>query len=405
MPLHAERTAPGGRLQRPQGRSPLLPGRLGRHLAIVAVALLIELAMAGGSGPTRFGFTMPSWTMALIAVVVFSTLLWRIRFPWPVFFITLTHGAAVAAVAPSYQPFMGVLVGLYGVARNAPRRQALLALGLTSLVWGIEAYNSTTFDDDWTFSTGWTAPLGTFAVLSGMAGAVYTFARAKRKLDEIELLRSRARESHIALRVQEDRVETARDLHDRVSNSIAATLMGLDSLSLFRDDLPPQGAKSLDLTRSAARQSMHEIRDVLAVLRAADAPLEDDDDLHPDLEGMLVELQRSGVAGIEVEVTHKGDVVKLGDEVQECAALCIREAVTNAAKYGVSQTEIGIDWRDDPILITVRNANGERQLPDTSMRGGLGLGGIIDRVTSLGGSVSLDAEADVFTLRLQLPRE
>lgn len=355
--------------------------------------------MAGLDGRTRFGFTIPAWALVLLAVAVFSTLLWRRQFPWPVFFLTLSHAVALAVLAPHYQPFMGVLFGLYGVARSTPRRPALLALGLTSVVWGINTYNTTRFNE------GLTTPIGAFAVFSLIAIGVYSFARAKRRLDEIEVLRGQARESHIALRVQEDRVTTARDLHDRVSNSIAATLMGLDSLTLFREDFSPQAAKSLDLTRSAARQAMHEMRDVLGVLRAADPSLDDADELHHDLEGMLVELQRSGIAGIEVEVTHKGEVVELGEEVQECAALCIREAVMNAAKYGVNRTEIGIDWRDDPILITVRNANGDRQVLDPSLRGGMGLGGIIDRVTSLGGAVGLDAEVDVFTLRLRLPRE
>lgn len=374
-------------------------GKLWPQIAFVAAALLIELTLAGLSGETRFGFTIPPWALALIAVLVFTTLLWRRQYPWPVFLITLTHAVTIAILVPSYQPFMGVLSGLYGVAQATSRRQALPALALASVVAGINTYNTTTFND------GLATPIGAFAIFSLMGVVVYSFARARRRFDEIEVLRDRARESHIALRVQEDRVATARDLHDRVSNSIAATLMGLDSLSLFRAELSPQAAKSLELTRSAARQAMHEIRDVLGVLRATDNSLDDDDDLHPDLEDILVELQRSGVAGIEVEVTHNGEVVELGQEVQECAALCIREAVTNAAKYGVSHTEIGIDWRDDPILITVRNANGDRQLPDASLRGGMGLGGIIDRVTSLGGGVGLDAEADVFTLRLRLPRE
>lgn len=389
---HTQRPAVSRQWRRP-------PGRLGPQLAVIAVALVIELTMAGLHGETRFGFTVPGWVLALVAALVFGTLLWRVRFPWAVYLITFTHAIVLSLVVPSYQPFMGVLAGLYSVARIRPRREAISALALTSVVWGINTYNTTTFNE------GIATPVGAFAVFSLIAVAVFSFARAKRRLDEFEVLRSRVWESDVALRLQEDRVTTARDLHDRVSNSIAATLMGLDSLSLFKDELSPRAMKSLDLTRSAAQQSMHEIRDVLGVLRATEDSLEDgDDQVHLDLEEMFVELQRNGVAGVEVEVTHKGAVVELGDHVQECAAHCIREAVTNAAKYGVAQIEIGIDWRDDPIVVTVRNANGARQLPDPSLRGGLGLGGIIERVTSIGGGVGLEAKADAFTLRLRLPR-
>lgn len=391
MSPHTQKPTTDGLVQRP-------PGKLWPQVLVIAVVLLIELTMSGLTGWSRFGFTIPGWALVLIAIPVFSTLLWRVQFPWVVFFITFAHAVTLSIVAPMYQPFAGVLGGLYSVARVKRRREALVALALTSVVWGINVYNTTTFNED----AG--TPLGAFAILSLFAVAVYSYARAQRRVDEIDALRGRARDSHIALRLQEDRVETARDLHDRVSNSIAATLMGLDSVYLFKDELSPRALKSLDLTRSAARQSMHEVRDVLGVLRATDSATLDGSEVSLDLEEILVELQSNGVAGIEVEVTHKGEVVELGHEVQECAAHCIREAVTNAAKYGVSRTEIGIDWRDDPIVITVRNANGVRQLPDPSLRGGLGLGGIIDRVTALGGAVGLEARADVFTLRVRLPR-
>jgi two-component sensor histidine kinase len=82
----------------------------------------------------------------------------------------------------------------------------------------------------------------------------------------------------------------------------------------------------------------------------------------------------------------------------------VREAVTNAVKYGVELVQIEVDWRPDPFVILVRNANGERQLVDPSMSGGLGLGGIITKVAEVGGSVRLESEADVFTLELRLPR-
>lgn len=378
-------------------------GRLWSDVAIIGTALIIEYTLSGVNGKTRFGFTIPSWVMALIALLVFSTLFWRRRFPWPVYAITMIHGMTVAFVAPYYQPFTGVLLGMYGVARYAPRKQALAALFGTIIVWAITTYNTTTFDSDWTVEDGWGTPVGAFAVFFGMAAAVYTYARGRRRIDEMETLRVRARDSDIALRLQEDRVATARDLHDRVSNSIAATMMGLDSLSTFAASLPPHGVNSLEVTRNAAGQAMNQIRDVLGVLRNDEREIEDDEP-QPDLEEMLVELQRNGIGGVEVQVTHRGEIVELGDEVSECAAMCIREAVTNAAKYGEERAEIGIDWREDPIIITVRNAKSYRELSEPALRGGTGLSGIIDRVTVLGGSVMLEADRHTFTLRIRLPR-
>jgi signal transduction histidine kinase len=375
-------------------------GRLSIAVTVSLLAYVAELTLSGLTGETRLGPDLPPWGVALLALPLFVALLWRRDRPWTVFLIGIVQATVIALLIPTYQPFAGNLVALYALARHRPMRDTLIGLALLAIPWTI----ITVVNVSAIPGNGPAQVIGAMAVYWGAAFVMVAMGKSQRRAREIYALRSRAREAELAIRMQEERLRLAHELHDRVANSVAAVLVGLDGMQRHVEVMPAPAARTMDLTHVSARQAMREIRDVLGVLRTTD-PLEPTghDDTE-DLETVLSELQTNGLAGVDTDVRSVGDPVTLPPAVDGCAARCVREAVTNAVKYGVELVQIEVDWRPDPFVILVRNANGERQLVDPSMSGGLGLGGIITKVAEVGGSVRLESEADVFTLELRLPR-
>lgn len=391
-PERGERGAPRILLDRPSGR-------LVVAVSVAVLAYVAELTLSGLNGQTRFGPEIPPWGVALLALPLFVALLWRRDRPWTVFLIGIVQATAMAVLIPTYQPFAGNLVALYALARRRPRRDTLVALGLLAIPWTIiTVVNVSGFEGN-----GPAQVVGALTIYWGVSVAMAAMGRSQRRAAEVYALRSRAREAELAMRLQEERLTLAHELHDRVANSVAAVLVGMDVIKRDAEGVPAPMARTIELTDLSARQAMREIRDVLGVLRAADLPqLGGSDD--EDLETVLRQLQTDGLTGVSADVRSLGDPATLPPAVDGCAARCVREAVMNALKYGVDVVEIEVDWRPDPFVIRVSNANGSRELVEPSMSGGLGLGGIITKVAEVGGAVRLESESDVFTLELRLPR-
>jgi len=91
--------------------------------------------------------------------------------------------------------------------------------------------------------------------------------------------------------------------------------------------------------------------------------------------------------------------------MDECATRCVRDAVTNAANYGISSVAVEVDWREDPFTISIRNGHGPpNRLPDRAFGSGAGLGRILLNVIEAGGTMNLHVDDTASVLRLALPR-
>lgn len=371
-----------------------------RPLVLVAVlGYVVGATLSGLVGVTRFGATLPTWAVALMVLPAFVAALWRYDHPWPVFAVVLVQTLTLAVLIPDYQPIAGALVGLHAIARQRPMREVQIALGLFAVPFLIIVASIGRGNEDDRILT-----MVSGALIYGAAVfVVVLLGHSQRQARELRATRARAYDAMVDLRLQEDRLVVARDLHDKVANSIAAVVMGLDGMRRTHPDLPPPLDHSMELANASAVLAMKETREILAVLHNDEADLEDEPDLQ-DLESTLMRMQTMGWAYVDVEVTSIGESVPLSAPLDECATRCVREAVSNAAKYGVSSVSIEVDWREDPFSMVIRNSRSRGRLPDPSLRGGVGLSVIMHLVTEVGGSVSLETDAESFTLRLLLPR-
>jgi signal transduction histidine kinase len=205
-------------------------------------------------------------------------------------------------------------------------------------------------------------------------------------------------------RVLEERARIARELHDVVAHhmsviSVQAStaeyrLTGMEEAT--RDEFRSIGAQ--------ARESLAEMRRLLAVLRSEDEDGRRAPQPGPErLESLVESAER---AGVPVALTVTGLPVDLPDTVALTVYRVAQEALSNVVRHAPgSRTDVEVRVDGADVVVTVVNAapagGGDSPEPHGA---GLGLVGMRERVTILGGTLETGPTADGgYAVRARLP--
>ncbi len=204
----------------------------------------------------------------------------------------------------------------------------------------------------------------------------------------------RTREEEARLRVTEERMRIARDLHDVVAHHMAvANAQAGTAAHLFETD-PELSKKILTELQATTSSVMLELRDTVGVLRQTGA---DTDDLEPapGLDQLTDLLEVCSSAGLTVNLEIEGEPRDLSPGVDLTAYRIIQEALTNATKYSASAVaSLRLRYSSTRITITVTN---ELRPDDESGPGdhGYGIIGMRERAHAIGGELRVDDSSDV----------
>ncbi|MGQ1839185.1 sensor histidine kinase [Kocuria turfanensis] len=249
-----------------------------------------------------------------------------------------------------------------------------------------------------------------FLLLSTLLGAGIRHFRQQRQRSEqrvrdLEILNERLRE--------DERQALARDLHDVVAHEL--TLITMQTMSRRRSEDVGELHQVLETVEGAARSALHELRVLLRLLR------DENDGDHPrDVTGAglaigsLDQVVTSLAASLrdlrfdpQVELT--GDLEATPTTVRGTAARILQEAVTNIIKYAPrgSRCLISVAADDHELKLRVTNPL-PRSSPHAAGRSselssGLGLRGIAERVSLLGGHAESGPEGGQWVLDVCLP--
>ena len=185
----------------------------------------------------------------------------------------------------------------------------------------------------------------------------------------------------------EERRRIAREIHDGLGQELAAAKMIVDGI-LARDSSPSMKQASADASQLVDR-AIQQVRTISHLLHP---PLLDEVGLVSALRWYLEGLtERSGIE-IRLEVDPP-DLSRLKPELETAIFRIIQEALTNMFRHsGAHNGSIGVVENDGVIKVTVRDDGKgiEEQVvqlrPDSL---GVGIGGMRQRVTELGGSLRL----------------
>ncbi|MEV4467251.1 histidine kinase [Micromonospora echinofusca] len=228
-------------------------------------------------------------------------------------------------------------------------------------------------------------------VAAGAAGEA--LRQAERRADEAE----RTREEAALRRADEERLHMARELHDTLTHQISVIKVQAEvavHLARRRGEPVPE---ALLVIQEAGREAARELRATLEALR-------DDGRTPPHGLAHLPELvRRVRMSGLDATLTIAGRRQDVPVAVDRTAYRIVQESLTNVARHAAAATaSVRVDYRPDALAIRVDDDG--RATPDAPPVPGIGLLGMRERVTALGGRLRAEPRSEGgFTVHAELP--
>ncbi|MEU6083874.1 histidine kinase [Streptomyces sp. NPDC047108] len=183
-----------------------------------------------------------------------------------------------------------------------------------------------------------------------------------------------------------ERAAIARELHDVVSHSVSMIAVQAESATYTTPGLPPEGREALQLIAGTARDSLHELRHLLNVLRK-DGEQKSGSAPQPTLERLDDLLEQHRTVGGSAELRAEDGIPVLLPSVEMSVYRVVQEALTNARRHAPgAHTVVVLARRPDRLLLRITD-DGPGP-PKGCPAGGHGLIGMRERVTLLGGELS-----------------
>ncbi|GAA1607253.1 histidine kinase [Catellatospora bangladeshensis] len=233
------------------------------------------------------------------------------------------------------------------------------------------------------------------AWLVAAAAAGEALRQAERRADEAE----RTREETALRRAQEERLHIARELHDTLTHQISVIKVQAGvAVHLARrrgEQVPP----ALLAIEEAGREAARELRATLEALR-------DDGRTPPHGLAHVPDLvARARSAGLDATLTIEGQRHDVPAAVDRTAYRIVQESLTNVARHAAAATAaVRIDYGPDVLAIHVDDDG--RAVPGATATPGVGLLGMRERVTALGGRLRAEPrDGGGFSVRAELPVE
>ncbi len=228
-------------------------------------------------------------------------------------------------------------------------------------------------------------------VAVGMALAVFTARRTLRLEEELEQryqegARTRRELQELSAKLlsaqEEERRAISRELHDEVGQSLSALLMEAGNAAAH---VPPNSAdvrRHVDSIKRLAEASVNVIRNMTLLLRPS---MLDDFGLVPALEWQAREVSKR--TGLRVQVSADDTAGELPDTLKTCIYRVVQEALHNCARHAHARSvRVVVEQGERRIMLTVEDDGAGF---DARRVRGLGLVGMEERVTHLGGSFSV----------------
>jgi signal transduction histidine kinase len=367
-------------------------------LALFGAAVLGASLAGPGAGRPPYGW------VALVLAGVACLALFRAR-EHPRATVAVTTVCAVAAGSLGYllTPLLlaPVMYALYWLAASTASRTAWTYGGVTATLVVGAAVGVDNLDQTLVFRTVGPA---LWLLLPLVMGSRSRLRHAY--LDSVQARAEhaeRTREEEARLRVTEERMRIARDLHDVVAHHMALANAQAGTAAHLLETDPGLTKRLLTDLNATTSSVMLELRATIGVLRdmsdSGAEPLEPT----PGLARLPALLEACGSAGLAVGLTVEGEPQELPPGVDLTAYRIIQEALTNATKYAASATaSLCLRYSGNRLTISVANdtRTGDEPRPVSP---GYGILGMRERAHAVGGDVRVTDSGAGFEVVTALP--
>ncbi|MFJ8857761.1 sensor histidine kinase [Streptomyces sp. NPDC102451] len=361
---------------------------------VVGVIVMVGTgATAHGQGREPLGLVARLLLVAAVAVLL-------VRHRHPVVAVAGTSAATLVYLGLGYPygpVFLAVAVGCFGAIVSGHRKAAWWSLGalwaghLLAAHW---LYRWLPPKGDgpapWAqeaFVTAWVVAIVAAAELLRVRREQWAAARAERDAAEKR-------------RADEERLRMARELHDVLAHSISVINVQAGVGLALLDSDPEQARTALTTIKSASKEALGEVRQVLENLRTpGDAPRSP----APGLDRLPELVDQAAGAGLTVTVETDGTRVPVPPGADLAAFRIVQEALTNVVRHSGSRTaRVGIAYGGAYLGLLVDDEG--PATGDEAGGSGNGLVGMRERAAALGGTIDAGPRSDGgFRVTAELP--
>lgn len=337
----------GGRVLRAHGQRAITTAH--RHPGGTNLALAVGLAALSG-GRLGHGGGL-DWGTGLLTLALSAPLVLRRRYPLGVFAALAAAAAVQWQIAGPMLADAALLIALITVALHRPRRMALLASGVLEVGVVLASVR-------WYLAGSWIRSLVflTAMVAATVLGGVNLRARrahlaaAADRAERSE--RDREQQARMAAAAERNRI--AREMHDVLAHSLAVIVSLADGAAAKLHREPDRAATAIGQIAELGRQSLHDTRHLLDVLRS-DEPRELGSQARPqstldDLDDLVARMRATG---LHATLTRAGTPVRLPAGVGLTAYRITQEALTNTIKHAADAHVVRVELRYEPAQLSI----------------------------------------------------
>jgi signal transduction histidine kinase len=325
---------------------------------------------------------------------------WR-RFPLGVFEATAAASVVLVGLGYPLDLMLGPTAALYLLAASRGRHVSWTPRTTLTVAGLLVAYLGAAAADQGSF------PYSEL-LHSGLAWAVAWFAGERTRLRRAHIteLKERARrtereaERERQLAAAEERARIARDLHDSAGHAISVIAVRAGAARLRHHQDPDRSLRALEAIENLARQTAHEIDQIVGSLRRDD-PANGAIAAPSGLASLDTLITRHRAAGLEVTVHSSGTPHTPSGAADQAAYRILQEALTNAVRHGDGSAHIELEFAGTAVELTVTNPVPAFGAPRSS--GGHGLIGMRERATLLGGDLDAAGANGTFRVHARVP--
>jgi signal transduction histidine kinase len=314
----------------------------------------------------------------------------RRRAPVPVLAVTGLCAVGYQAAGVDV-PAVAYLFAVYAAVRAGQRTITVVASVIMLAALPLAAMASGLHDTGEAFAQARGALELAWLIAAGAAGEA--LRQAERRADEAE----RTRVETARRRADEERLHIARELHDSLTHQISVIKVQAEVAVHLARKRGEQVPEALLAIREAGREAARELRATLEALR--------DDDKNPPrgLDHVPDLVQRARMTGLDAKLTIEGHRNDVPAAVDRTAYRIVQESLTNIARHAAAASAwVRIDYRPDALVIRVDDDG--KATSDTAPVPGVGLLGMRERVTALGGRLRAAPRSEGgFTVHAELP--